>query len=490
MLGRVLNTHQQWLCRRLADLGYVVSRQVCVPDTGPAIEQAVRESLVLLRNDGVLPLDRRRKVVVVGSHADNVAYQCGGWTKKWQGAHTDLYGHPARPVAGATSILAGIREVVGDENVVDAGVTGFSDAADVAIVVVGETPYAESEGDRKAQDLVLAPEQRDLIARYHDAGKKVVVVLVSGLRILAVPALLAGRLTRAPVVLKADSVGEFSGEFFRAGLAGIGLTPSSAPVRVALWLRNRLLRHAAAFVAISDGIADEFVAQGLAPQHVHRIPNGVDTQRFRHVTHHERTSLRIRLGLPSGPVVVYTGRLVSYKGLPLLVEAWRKLVPEFPGAVLVLVGEGGGDMHDCERALREFVAQHGLEPQIRFTGPASNVQEWLQAADAFAFPTENEAFGLSLVEAMACGLPAVTTRVGGLRDFVEHGVNAWAMEAGDAAELTAGLRAVLTDQALAARLGARARETVLARFGEEAVSRAYEQLLDAARRGSRPGVTA
>jgi glycosyltransferase involved in cell wall biosynthesis len=316
------------------------------------------------------------------------------------------------------------------------------------------------------------------------------VVLVSGFRILAVPALLAGRLSRAPVVLKADSVGEFSGEFFRAGLAGIGLTPSSAPVRVALWLRNRLLRHAAAFVAISDGIADEFVAQGLAPQHVHRIPNGVDTQRFRHVTHHERTSLRIRLGLPSGPVVVYTGRLVSYKGLPLLVEAWRKLVPEFPGAVLVLVGEGGGDMHDCEPTLREFVAQHGLEPQIRFTGPTSNVQDWLQAADAFAFPTENEAFGLSLVEAMACGLPAVTTRVGGLRDFVEHGVNAWAMEAGDAAELTAGLRAVLTDQALAARLGARARETVLARFGEEAVSRAYEQLLDAARRGSRPGVTA
>jgi beta-glucosidase len=141
---------------------------------------AVRESLVLLKNDRVLPLDKRRKVVVVGSHADNVAYQCGGWTKKWQGAHTDLYGHAARPVAGATSIIDGIREVIGDGNVVDAGVTGFSDAADIAIVVVGETPYAEGSGDRQSQDLVLDTQQRELIARYHDAGKKVVVVLVSG----------------------------------------------------------------------------------------------------------------------------------------------------------------------------------------------------------------------------------------------------------------------------------------------------------------------
>ena len=143
--------------------------------------QAVRESLVLLRNEGgVLPLARDRKVIVVGSHADNIAYQCGGWTKKWQGAHADHYGHPARMVAGATSIIDGIRELIGDEHVIDAGVAGFSDAADTVIVVVGETPYAEKDGDRTAGDLVLGPEQRELIAKYHEAGKRVVTVLVSG----------------------------------------------------------------------------------------------------------------------------------------------------------------------------------------------------------------------------------------------------------------------------------------------------------------------
>jgi beta-glucosidase len=143
--------------------------------------RAVRESLVLLKNDDdILPLDKSRKVIVAGSHANNVAYQCGGWTKKWQGAHKDLYGHAARPIEGATSIIDGIRQVIGDEHVIDAGVDGFSDAAETVIIVVGETPYAERDGDRAAADLVLDREQRELIARYHGAGKRVVTVLVSG----------------------------------------------------------------------------------------------------------------------------------------------------------------------------------------------------------------------------------------------------------------------------------------------------------------------
>ena len=307
------------------------------------------------------------------------------------------------------------------------------------------------------------------------------VVLVAGFRILAVPALIAGRRLGKAVVLKADSNGEMSGEFFRAGLAGARLAPESAPVRCALRLRNRLLRRAAAFVAISEEIRREMLAQGISAERICRIPNGVDTNAFRPATAAERTLLRARLNLPAGPVIVYTGRLVSYKGLPMLLETWRQLAGERSEGTLVLVGEGSGDMHDCESALREFVRQHGLEPRVRFTGATANVDDWLRAADLFVFPTENEAFGLSLVEAMACGLPAVTTAVGGIKDYVTHGRNAWVIAPGDGAALAAAVRALLDAPDHAAQLGRTARDTVLERFGEAALAAAYERLLQQVR---------
>jgi beta-glucosidase len=151
------------------------------PEHRNLAKQAVRESLVLLKNEeAILPLSKTEKVIVVGSHANNIPYQCGGWTKKWQGAHLDLYNNPARPVAGATSILQGIKNVIGEQNVIDAGIHGISELADVAIIVVGEPPYAEGIGDRPAAELVLSAEQRMLIESYHAAGKKVITLLVSG----------------------------------------------------------------------------------------------------------------------------------------------------------------------------------------------------------------------------------------------------------------------------------------------------------------------
>ena len=135
--------------------------------------EAVRQSLVLLRNDArVLPLARTARIHVTGRAADDIGIQSGGWTISWQGA--------AGPITtGGTTILEGIRAAVGHRGVVthDEDGTGAADA-DVAVVVIGEEPYAEMLGDRT--DLSIDAQQRALVHRVADTGTPVVVILVSG----------------------------------------------------------------------------------------------------------------------------------------------------------------------------------------------------------------------------------------------------------------------------------------------------------------------
>ncbi len=140
-------------------------------------KQAVRESLVLLKNEnGVLPLNKNTKVVVVGEFADNSGLQSGGWTINWQGT-TESY-------KGATTILDGIKKISQAEVIYDKNGTGHVKDADVAIVVVGETPYAEFYGDiggeMDAYDLTLTPAHQEYIETYSKRGIKTVVVLISG----------------------------------------------------------------------------------------------------------------------------------------------------------------------------------------------------------------------------------------------------------------------------------------------------------------------
>jgi glycosyltransferase involved in cell wall biosynthesis len=303
------------------------------------------------------------------------------------------------------------------------------------------------------------------------------VIFVSGFRILGIPAMAASRMLGKPCVLKADSNGEMSGEFFRPGLTRSHMRFDSMTVRSFLHMRNRMLRSAAGFVAISSEIEHELMEHGVQSWRVRRIPNGVDTTRFRPASAEEKAALRARLGLtPDAPHAVYSGRFVSYKGLPLLLRAWDAVRERVPTATLLLVGEGGQDMHACEGEMRQYVTDRGMQANVRFTGPVTNVEDWLRASDVFVLPTENEAFGLSLVEAMACGIGVVATRVGGIRDIMVDGTNGVFIRAGDFEALRASLESLLMDPPAAGTMGRQARANAVRRFGEDAVAAAYEDL--------------
>jgi len=140
--------------------------------------QAVRESLVLLKNENnVLPIDKNvKKIVVVGEHANNSGLQSGGWTISWQGA--------AENYTGATTILEGIQNLAKGEVIYDPDATGNHTDADIAIILVGETPYAELFGDIGGEidkyQLTLTEQHQKYIEAYANKGIKTVVILISG----------------------------------------------------------------------------------------------------------------------------------------------------------------------------------------------------------------------------------------------------------------------------------------------------------------------
>lgn len=303
------------------------------------------------------------------------------------------------------------------------------------------------------------------------------ILFVSGFRIVGVTAVLVSKLMRKKCILKADSQGEMSGEFFNDGLKKLGLSPRFLPFRIFLNLRNYFLRKADAFSAISEDIAAELVSINVASHKIHLIPNAVDTCRFFPVSPEQKTELRRKLDLPqTSTIVIYTGRLVTYKGLPLLLEVWKELQRRHKHIRLLLLGSGGLDIHNCEAELRAYVKAKSLDESVSFTGNVPNVPEFLQASDIFAFPTENDAFPSSLIEAMACALPVVTTPVGAIKTIIKSEQNGIIVQPSDQQGLCQALDKLICDTTLASCLGRAARDTAQANYSAEAVLEKYLSL--------------
>ena len=303
------------------------------------------------------------------------------------------------------------------------------------------------------------------------------LIFVSGYRIIGLTAVLVGKLLRKPVVLKADSQGEMSGEFFESGLKKFGISRSSFPFQLFLGFRNVILKNADAFSALSPEIASEWTSSGVPLNKIHLIPNSVDTTRFAPVNAKQKTFLREKLNLPqAATIAIYTGRLVSYKGLPLLLKVWDEIRCRHENAILLLAGTGGLDIHNCEARLHQYVTSAGLEKNVWFLGSLQNIPEYLQAADLFVFPTENDAFPSSIVEAMACALPVVTTPVGAIKTIVTHRETGLLVQPGNYEQLFDALHVMLSDNAMASRLGQAGRQIVEERYSAESTVGKYISL--------------
>lgn len=159
--------------------------------------------------------------------------------------------------------------------------------------------------------------------------------------------------------------------------------------------------------------------------------------------------------LPERPVVLFVGVLERYKAVDVLAEAWRLAAPRVPDATLQLVGRG--TLHDVVRDLvAELPAQTRWDERLE----TSEVAVALDAATVLVLPSRSEGLGRVVVEAFCRGRGVVGSRVGGIPDIVEDGATGILVPPGDAAALADALVSVLSDRALAERLGLAAHAAV------------------------------
>lgn len=208
------------------------------------------------------------------------------------------------------------------------------------------------------------------------------------------------------------------------------------------------------------------------------IPNGVDTQRFRPPQPGEREALRQHLDLPlDRPLVVSVGAVSARKGTDLMVAAWAELQIRVPGALLLVIGprreSGGGD-----RQFQQHLDAHlaAVPEGVRFIGQRHDVDAFLRAADGFLFASQKEGMPNALLEAMATGLPVVTTPFEGLGEHLGRAKREYLLAAHQAAPLAQALEACLCNPSRAASLGDAARTWVCTHLGLDACLDRYAAL--------------
>jgi len=229
-------------------------------------------------------------------------------------------------------------------------------------------------------------------------------------------------------------------------------------------------------IVMSDELRQKVLMEGFSGRKVARIPNGVNIELFYPYPDKEKEELRKSNKLVSKKVLVYSGWLVEGKGLDTLLEAFKLVASENRETYLLLLGKGPlGDR------LKDKAGSLGISDNVCFKGNVPNVHEYLNSADIFVFPSFREGMPNSLLEAMACGLPVIASKIGGVVDVVEDGKSGILFEPGDVSGLASAMVRLLNDNELRLKLGAEARKRIVDSFSIDRIAdeyiRLYERLL-------------
>ncbi len=194
---------------------------------------------------------------------------------------------------------------------------------------------------------------------------------------------------------------------------------------------------------------------GADPERVRVVPPGVDRTVF---FARDRGEARSRLGLGGGPVLLFVGRLQELKGPDLAIRAFAQAVRQGSlreATLLIVGGPSGTEGGSILQRLKRVAADEGVLDRLLFAPPVPHEElSWVySAADMLLMPSRSESFGLAALEAQACGVPVIASRVGGLRTAVRHGASGYLVEGRDPRAYASRILAILDSPPLAARLG-------------------------------------
>jgi glycosyltransferase involved in cell wall biosynthesis len=215
-------------------------------------------------------------------------------------------------------------------------------------------------------------------------------------------------------------------------------------------------------VAISGGVADSLAAAGVDRQRVTVVHSGVDCEHFRPPTIQERADARAALGISYREILISAvGALEQRKGHRYLIEAIGALAAT--GKFKCLIAGQGSIRGELERE----IAKHGCAELVKLLGRIDDARELLWASDIFAMPSLNEGLGVAALEAMASGVPAIASDVGGLREVVEDERTGIVVPPEHSEKIAQGISRLAESAELRSQMGAAARVRVVDNYSME-----------------------
>ncbi len=236
------------------------------------------------------------------------------------------------------------------------------------------------------------------------------------------------------------------------------------------------LSEARALIAVSESVREQLaLAFPALVDRIVVIPNWFGA---RAVGYLSREEAREKLGITRRLSVGIIGQITPLKRHDLFIRAAAHMIRErhWSEVDFLIIGEPGPDDEAYAAELIDLVCQSGIVANLRFAGFIENLPSYLPALDIVVAPSENEAFSLALVEAMAAGCAVIASRVGGMAEIIEDGVTGLFIEQGELWSLIFAMSKLFTDKELRSRFGAAAQASVMKRFDREHVIDRIEKL--------------